>query len=277
MEATSNVISTTTDHRDDVGANGQRVDDAFKLSMEGTEATPLPVTRNHDCHSLLPNKDIDLRPTKDKDQHRGRNDETLEMSNAESPNENDLEEVGQNRLVNLPADLDEDVFEDNEVEGDNEKEEVHKSLGEESSQSGPAAKAKVVRRLSFSSGSREKDAKKLKTSSGSAREAKKATRKPPKSKSKKAGLVFAVYMAATLEYLVAEVLELAGNCARFYQKKRLTPRHIQLTLIHDMELRELTKGAIVPEGGVKENNIPTELLPRPSNNTTYAASEEERS
>ena len=62
---------------------------------------------------------------------------------------------------------------------------------------------------------------------------------------------------------------------RFYQKKRVTPRHIQvdnlletwvviffiqLTLIHDLELRELTKGAIVPEGGVKENNIPTVLL-----------------
>merc|ERR1712055_1112459 len=61
----------------------------------------------------------------------------------------------------------------------------------------------------------------------------------------------AVYLAATLEYLVAEVLELAGNCARFHQKKRVTPRHIQLTLIHDSELRELTKGAIVPEGGVK--------------------------
>ena len=44
-EATSNVISTTTDHRgDDVGTNGQRVDDAFKLSMEGTEATPMAVT-----------------------------------------------------------------------------------------------------------------------------------------------------------------------------------------------------------------------------------------
>ena len=44
-QATSNVTSTTADHRgDDVGTNGQRVDDSFKLSMEGTEATPLAVT-----------------------------------------------------------------------------------------------------------------------------------------------------------------------------------------------------------------------------------------
>ena len=44
-EATSNITSATTDHRgDDVGTSGQRVDDSFKLSTEGTEATPLPVT-----------------------------------------------------------------------------------------------------------------------------------------------------------------------------------------------------------------------------------------
>merc|ERR1719209_1190746 len=84
----------------------------------------------------------------------------------------------------------------------------------------------------------------------------------------------AVYLAATLEYLVAEVLELAGNCARYFKKKRVTPRHIQLTLLHDLELKELTKGMIVPEGGVKENNIHKELLPKNSESTIL--SEEER-
>ena len=43
-EATSNVTSTFTDHRgDDVGTYGQREGDSVKLSMEGTEATPLAV------------------------------------------------------------------------------------------------------------------------------------------------------------------------------------------------------------------------------------------
>merc|ERR1712055_1009396 len=70
----------------------------------------------------------------------------------------------------------------------------------------------------------------------------------------------AVYLAATLEYLVAEVLELAGNCSKYMKRKRIIPRHIQMTFLHDSELGELTKGAIVPEGGVKPH-IHKELLP----------------
>jgi len=74
------------------------------------------------------------------------------------------------------------------------------------------------------------------------------------------GVTAAVYLTAVLEYLVAEVLELSGNCAKYYNKRRVFPRCILLTLRHDTELDQLTKGAIVPQGGVKPF-IHRELLP----------------
>lgn len=71
----------------------------------------------------------------------------------------------------------------------------------------------------------------------------------------------AVYTAAVLEYLNAEVLELAGNAARDNKKKRVVPRHIQLAVRNDEELHKIMRNATIAGGGVLPH-INEALLPK---------------
>uniref|UniRef100_UPI00358FAD27 histone H2A-like n=1 Tax=Myxine glutinosa TaxID=7769 RepID=UPI00358FAD27 len=70
-----------------------------------------------------------------------------------------------------------------------------------------------------------------------------------------------VYLAAVLEYLCAETLELAGNAAQDNKKSRITPRHFLLAIRNDEDLDKLLGGVTIAQGGVLPN-IQTVLLPK---------------
>jgi len=103
------------------------------------------------------------------------------------------------------------------------------------------------------------------------------------SRSRKAGLVFPVsrmarhmrqgrysnrlsgsapvYLAAVLEYLAAEVMELAGNAARDNNRSRIVPRHLQLAIRSDEELNRLLHSVTLAASGVIPH-IHMSLLPK---------------
>ena len=115
--------------------------------------------------------------------------------------------------------------------------------------------------------------------------------KTQKSRSKRAGLQFPVgrihrhlrkgnfatrigsgapvYLAAVIEYLTAEILELAGNAARDNKKTRIIPRHLQLAIRNDEELNQVFAGITISQGGVLPN-ILSVLLPKKSSKASQS-------
>jgi histone H3/H4 len=100
----------------------------------------------------------------------------------------------------------------------------------------------------------------------------------PKKMAEKAGLVFSVsrvlnlatlestasrkgksggvYLTAVVEYICAEILELAGNIARDRKRVRITTRHVKLAILGDEELDKLFKHTAI-SGGVLPNIHPS--------------------
>lgn len=71
---------------------------------------------------------------------------------------------------------------------------------------------------------------------------------------KRVGAGAPVYLAAVLEYLTAELLELAAKSVTQQKKsKRITPRALTVAVRHDDELGSLLKDVTVSRGGVIPN------------------------
>ena len=64
-----------------------------------------------------------------------------------------------------------------------------------------------------------------------------------------------------IEYVTAEILELAGNTAKESGKNRIVPRHIQQAVRMDDELNKFLSNVTIAGGGVIPN-VHAQALPK---------------
>lgn len=85
-----------------------------------------------------------------------------------------------------------------------------------------------------------------------------------------------IFLAAVVEYIASELLELASNAARDMAVTRVTPRHVMLAVRSDQELDHLYKGFIAGGGCLPHIHISlvrklkpfgSDFAPQPSNSS----------
>lgn len=69
-----------------------------------------------------------------------------------------------------------------------------------------------------------------------------------------------VYIAAVLEYLAAEIMELAGNYSKEAHKSRIQPIHIKYAMRNDDELSKFLSDIILSEGGGVQTHFQLPIL-----------------
>lgn len=75
-----------------------------------------------------------------------------------------------------------------------------------------------------------------------------------KNYSTRVGVGAPVFVAAVMEYLCAEVLDVAGEICKEAGYKRITPRYIELAVRKDIDLARLFQNKSISEGGTAPIN-----------------------
>ena len=82
-----------------------------------------------------------------------------------------------------------------------------------------------------------------------------------RSHAKRSGVSAGVFMAAVLEYLCAEILEIAGDHCLASKRRTIQPKNINLAIRSDNELSKLVAHSTMYQGGVL-SNVDSRLLPK---------------
>ena len=64
-----------------------------------------------------------------------------------------------------------------------------------------------------------------------------------------------VYLAAVLEYLTAEILDISSDVASQSKRKRINPRYLTLGIKSDEELNRLLPNVTIKQGGILPENF----------------------